>query len=182
MPDGHLGLAGMRARAEKIGATLEVDRRRPGAGTTIEVFLPDAAIEAAADVVSGVREPSPAGNARHRRNDVGDSRTSVRTGTVSARPTLRRMTDPTAAGPIPLRVLVVDPDDRIRESITRLLPIGGRCAVVGSAGRHARAVALAASIAPDVAVIDSRLPTTSAPMGFIDRAPRRPSPASASWS
>jgi PAS domain S-box-containing protein len=46
VPDGHLGLAGMRARAEKIGATLEVDSR-PGAGTTIEVFLPDEAIEAA---------------------------------------------------------------------------------------------------------------------------------------
>ena len=27
VPDGHLGLAGMRARAEKIGATLEVDSR-----------------------------------------------------------------------------------------------------------------------------------------------------------
>ena len=48
VPDGHLGLAGMRARAEKIGATLEVTSR-PGAGTTIEVFLPDAAIEAAAE-------------------------------------------------------------------------------------------------------------------------------------
>ncbi len=37
--DGHLGLAGMRARAEKVGATLEV-RSRPGAGTTIEVAVP----------------------------------------------------------------------------------------------------------------------------------------------
>ena len=46
VPDGHLGLAGMRARAEKIGATLEVTSR-PGAGTTIEVVLPDGAIAAA---------------------------------------------------------------------------------------------------------------------------------------
>jgi PAS domain S-box-containing protein len=37
--DGHLGLAGMRARAEKVGATLEV-RSRPGAGTTIDVAVP----------------------------------------------------------------------------------------------------------------------------------------------
>ena len=46
VPDGHLGLAGMRARAEKIGAVMQVSSR-PGEGTTIEVFLPEAAIEAA---------------------------------------------------------------------------------------------------------------------------------------
>jgi PAS domain S-box-containing protein len=46
VPEGHLGLAGMRARADKIGATLEVVSR-PGTGTTIEVILPDAEIEAA---------------------------------------------------------------------------------------------------------------------------------------
>src|SRR5437773_12434645 len=39
VPDGHLGLAGMRARAEKIGARLVVDAR-PGQGTTIEVTVP----------------------------------------------------------------------------------------------------------------------------------------------
>jgi PAS domain S-box-containing protein len=46
VPDGHLGLAGMRARAEKIGATLEVSSR-PGLGTTIEVVVPDNALAAA---------------------------------------------------------------------------------------------------------------------------------------
>ncbi|HEX5014501.1 MAG TPA: GAF domain-containing protein [Candidatus Limnocylindrales bacterium] len=46
VPDGHLGLAGMRARAEKIGATMSV-ASKPGSGTTIEVFLPDAAIDQA---------------------------------------------------------------------------------------------------------------------------------------
>ncbi|MFL5775116.1 MAG: GAF domain-containing protein [Chloroflexota bacterium] len=44
VPDGHLGLAGMRARADRIGASMDVDAR-PGAGTTIEVFVPDEAIE-----------------------------------------------------------------------------------------------------------------------------------------
>jgi DNA-binding NarL/FixJ family response regulator len=78
------------------------------------------------------------------------------------------MTEPAAAGPIPLRVLVVDPDDRIRESITRLLAIGGRCAVVGSAGSAASAEALAEALVPDVAVIDSRLPDDDAD-GFIGR-------------
>jgi signal transduction histidine kinase len=46
VPDGHLGLAGMRARAAKIGAKLEV-QSTSGAGTTIEVTVPDEAIAAA---------------------------------------------------------------------------------------------------------------------------------------
>jgi PAS domain S-box-containing protein len=49
VPDGHLGLAGMRARAGKIGAQfacLSVE----GEGTTIEVIVPDAALEAAGAV------------------------------------------------------------------------------------------------------------------------------------
>ena len=47
VPDGHLGLAGMRARAEKIGAAFAVDSR-PGEGTTIEVIVPPEAIARAA--------------------------------------------------------------------------------------------------------------------------------------
>jgi signal transduction histidine kinase len=43
VPEGHLGLAGMRARADKIGALLTVTSR-PGAGTQIEVVVPNAAI------------------------------------------------------------------------------------------------------------------------------------------
>ena len=46
VPDGHLGLAGMRARAEKIGASLEVTSK-PGAGTTSRSSCPPAAIAAA---------------------------------------------------------------------------------------------------------------------------------------
>ena len=46
VPDGHLGLAGMRARAAKIGASFDVTSE-PGRGTTIEVTVPDAEIAAA---------------------------------------------------------------------------------------------------------------------------------------
>ena len=46
VPDGHLGLAGMRARAEKIGATFSVISG-PGSGTTIEVTVPQASIDRA---------------------------------------------------------------------------------------------------------------------------------------
>ncbi len=39
IPAGHLGLAGMRARASQIGATIEVTSA-PGSGTRIEVLVP----------------------------------------------------------------------------------------------------------------------------------------------
>jgi len=44
--DGRLGLTGMRARAARIGAALDVESR-PGHGTTIEVVVPPAAVVAA---------------------------------------------------------------------------------------------------------------------------------------
>jgi PAS domain S-box-containing protein len=47
VPDGHLGLAGMRARADKIGARLTV-RSVTGEGTVIEVVVPNAVIAAGA--------------------------------------------------------------------------------------------------------------------------------------
>ena len=44
VPDSHLGIAGMRARAAKIGARLDC-QSEPGRGTTIEVNVSDAIIE-----------------------------------------------------------------------------------------------------------------------------------------
>ncbi|MEA2607607.1 MAG: hypothetical protein QOI00_2364 [Chloroflexota bacterium] len=67
------------------------------------------------------------------------------------------MTDP-AAAPAPLRVLLVDPDDRVRESLAGLLCIGQKCLVIGTAGTADGAVLLAAEAAPDVVVVDPRLP------------------------
>ena len=43
VPEGHLGLAGMRARAEKLGGWLTV-ASSPGGGTTIECVLPEAGV------------------------------------------------------------------------------------------------------------------------------------------
>jgi signal transduction histidine kinase len=45
VPEGHLGLTGMQARADRMGAVFTVTSR-PGQGTTIEVDLSAAAIEA----------------------------------------------------------------------------------------------------------------------------------------
>ena len=67
------------------------------------------------------------------------------------------MTDP-AAALAPLRILLVDPDDRVRESLAGLLGIGRRCLVIGTAGTADGAVRLAAETAPEVVVVDPRLP------------------------
>jgi DNA-binding NarL/FixJ family response regulator len=68
------------------------------------------------------------------------------------------MTDPGPAQQAPLRILVVDPDEWVRESLVGLLCIGGECAVVGSAGEADDAIALAAVLRPDVVLLDPRLP------------------------
>jgi len=77
------------------------------------------------------------------------------------------MTDPAAAAD-PLRVLLVDPDERVRESLAGLLCIGHRCAVIGAAGTADGAVRLAAETAPDVIVVDPRLPDIDG-AGLINR-------------
>ncbi|HEX5825646.1 MAG TPA: response regulator transcription factor [Candidatus Limnocylindrales bacterium] len=78
------------------------------------------------------------------------------------------MTDP-AVVPAPLRVLLVDPDDCVRESLAGLLCIGDRCLVVGTAGTADDAVRLAAQAAPDVIVVDPRLPGIDAGAALIAR-------------
>jgi DNA-binding NarL/FixJ family response regulator len=78
------------------------------------------------------------------------------------------MTDPTPA-PAPLRVLLIDPDDRVRESLAGLLCIGDRCLVVGAAGTPDDAVRLAMESTPDVVVLDPRLPGLDAGAALIAR-------------
>jgi DNA-binding NarL/FixJ family response regulator len=70
----------------------------------------------------------------------------------------------------PLRVLVVDADERVRESLARLLGIGRRCIVVGTAGRPETALELIAADPPDVIVLDPRLPEVDSGQAFIARA------------
>ncbi len=85
------------------------------------------------------------------------------------------MTD-SAAVPGPLRVLLADPDDRVRESLAGLLRIGQRCQVVGSAGTADAVLRLAAESAPDVLVVDPRLAGSDGATAFIARV-REVSPA-----
>lgn len=67
----------------------------------------------------------------------------------------------------PLRVLVVDADDRVRESLSGLLTIGGRCLVVASAGQVGPALDLAIDTKPDVVIVDPRLPEVDGGIAFI---------------
>lgn len=68
-----------------------------------------------------------------------------------------------------LRVLVVDADDRVRESLSGLLAIGDRVTVVGSAGHPSAALELAVSTHPDVVIVDPRLPEVDGGLAFIAR-------------
>jgi DNA-binding NarL/FixJ family response regulator len=69
----------------------------------------------------------------------------------------------------PLRVLVVDADDRVRESLTGLLAISGQCMVVASAGQIGPALDLALDHQPDVVIVDPRLPEVDGGIAFITR-------------
>ncbi len=69
--------------------------------------------------------------------------------------------------PVPLRILVVDADRRVRDSLRELIECDGALDVSGTAGDPGAAVAAAARVAPDVMVIDPRLPDVDAGIGLI---------------
>jgi DNA-binding NarL/FixJ family response regulator len=77
------------------------------------------------------------------------------------------MPHPDPRSDAPLRILVVDADDRVRESLTGLLAIGDRVLVVGSAGQAETALRLAHEQHPDVVVVDPRLPEVDGGVSFI---------------
>lgn len=68
-----------------------------------------------------------------------------------------------------IRLLVVDPDDRVRESLERLVCIGGRIQVAGSAADPGAAIDLAIAARPDVAMLDPRLPDVDDGLDLIRR-------------
>jgi DNA-binding NarL/FixJ family response regulator len=75
-----------------------------------------------------------------------------------------------------IRVLVVDSDERVRESLAGLLQIGRRCLVVASAGDPRAALALLEEHRPDVVILDPRLPEIDGGR-FLVTAIRNQSPA-----
>jgi DNA-binding NarL/FixJ family response regulator len=77
------------------------------------------------------------------------------------------MSEPGPVADGPLRVLVVDADDRVRESLAGLLAIGGRVIVVGTAGQPGPALTLALDLHPDVVILDPRLPEVDNGIAFM---------------
>jgi DNA-binding NarL/FixJ family response regulator len=68
-----------------------------------------------------------------------------------------------------LRLVVVDADDRTRESIVGLLRIRHRFDVVGSAGHIGGAITLIRESRPDVVIVDPRLPELPDGIALIRR-------------
>jgi two-component system NarL family response regulator/two-component system response regulator DevR len=68
-----------------------------------------------------------------------------------------------------LRVVVIDADDRVRESLVGLLCIGERLVVVGDAGQPAAGLEVVLATDPDIVVIDPRLPELDGGMSLIER-------------
>lgn len=76
----------------------------------------------------------------------------------------------------PVRLVVVDTDERTCESIVGLLGIRDNLRVVGSAGHPGTAIRLVEQHRPDVVIMDPRLPEISAGVALI-RAIRGVDPA-----
>jgi DNA-binding NarL/FixJ family response regulator len=78
--------------------------------------------------------------------------------------------EPVSGGPSrdgALRLVVVDADDRTRESVVGLLGIRERFRVVGSAGHLGAAIRLVEELHPDVVIMDPRLPEVSGGVALI---------------
>jgi DNA-binding NarL/FixJ family response regulator len=79
------------------------------------------------------------------------------------------MTSPSPNPIGPLRVVVVDADDLVRQTVAALLGIGGRIEVVGLAGQAGPATDMIITTRPDVIVVDPRLPDLEGGLAFIQR-------------
>lgn len=67
----------------------------------------------------------------------------------------------------PVRVVIVDADDRVRESLAGILAATDRVDVLGTAGDPAAALSLVIATRPDVIMVDPRLPDLDAAAAFI---------------
>ena len=78
------------------------------------------------------------------------------------------MTDGVTSEPEPIRVLVVDDQELFRRGITMLLTAEPGIEVVGEAGDGLEGAALAESTAPDVVLLDVRMPRRSGIEACVD--------------
>ena len=69
--------------------------------------------------------------------------------------------------PVPPRVVIVDADRRVIQSLSDLLSVGGNVSVVGGAGDVRAALELVERTRPDVVLVDPRLPDVDAGMALV---------------
>lgn len=67
----------------------------------------------------------------------------------------------------PIRVVIVDADDLVSQTMAALVEIGGRIVVVATTGQPSRAVEVVMSTQPDVVLVDPRLPDLSDGLALI---------------
>jgi len=79
------------------------------------------------------------------------------------------MLHPSARPEGPLRVVVVDADERVRASLCGLICISGRIEIVGDAGQVGPAFDIVTATAPDLVIVDPRLPDLEGGLAFIVR-------------
>jgi DNA-binding NarL/FixJ family response regulator len=65
--------------------------------------------------------------------------------------------------------VLVDSDERVRESLAGILSIGRQVEVVGTTGEPAAGIELVTSLHPNVCVVDPRLPDMDRGRAFIGR-------------
>ncbi len=73
----------------------------------------------------------------------------------------------------PVRLAIVDSDHRVRDSLAALVGSGDEIEVVGAAGHVSEAIELVAARAPDVVILDPRLPEVESGLGLISELRRR---------
>lgn len=84
-----------------------------------------------------------------------------------------RVPDPPPAHPRPVRVLIVDDDRRVRQSLSGLMALRDGIEIVGTAGDGDAAIALCDAAGPDTVLLDLRLPDLVDGLGLLAELRRR---------
>jgi DNA-binding NarL/FixJ family response regulator len=74
---------------------------------------------------------------------------------------------PRSTLPVPPRVVIVDADRRVMQSLADLLSVSGDIAVIGGAGDVRAALELVERERPDVVLVDPRLPDIEAGLALV---------------
>jgi DNA-binding NarL/FixJ family response regulator len=66
-----------------------------------------------------------------------------------------------------IRVVIIDSDDLVCQTVAALVGIGGRIEVVGMAGQSSQAIDVVTTTKPDVVLIDPRLPDIDGGLALV---------------